>query len=75
MIGEATMSKAKKPAGRGRPDPDLMVTRAFRMRQEYADWVERFAAKERVSLSSLLDRALSAHAYQTGFTDPPERLP
>jgi hypothetical protein len=67
----ATMAKAKK----GKPDPDEMVTRAIRMRQEYADWLDRFASKERTSLAALFDRALATHAEQVGFEAPPERVP
>src|SRR5689334_13580875 len=73
MTGGAIM--AKKVAGKGKPDPDQMVTRALKMRQEYADWLERFATRERVNLSSLIDRALSAHAQQVSFESPPERIP
>jgi hypothetical protein len=71
MIGGATMAKKT----RGKPNPDQMVTRAVRMRQEYAAWFERFAQNQRVSLASLMDRALSAHAEQTGFESPPQRVP
>jgi hypothetical protein len=66
---------AKKAAGAAKTDPDQMVTRALKMRQEYADWLERFATKERVNLASLIDRALSSHAQQVGFEVPPERTP
>jgi hypothetical protein len=68
------MAKAKKPA-KGKPDPDQMVVRALKMRQEYADWLDRFASKERVSLAALFDRALASHATQMGFEAPPERIP
>jgi hypothetical protein len=66
---------AKKAAGGEKPDPDQMVTRALKMRQEYADWLERFATHERVNLASLIDRSLAAHAQQVGFEIPPERVP
>ena len=69
----ATM--AKKPPARKKPDPNEMVTRAIRMRQEYADWLDQFATKERVTLASLFDRALATHAEQAGFRAPPERVP
>jgi hypothetical protein len=75
MTGGATMAKAKKTAVKAKPDPDAMVTRAIRMRQEYADWLDRFASKERTSLAALFDRALSTHAEQAGFEAPPERVP
>jgi hypothetical protein len=52
-------------------DPDSMVTRALKMRQEYAEWAERFASEERVNLASLIDRALATHAEQSGFDSPP----
>jgi hypothetical protein len=45
------------------------------MRQEYADWLEQFATKERVNLASLIDRALNTHAEQAGFKLPPARTP
>jgi hypothetical protein len=75
MTGGAIMTKAKKPGGKVKPDLDLMVTRALKMRQEYADWLERFAARERVNLASLIDRALASHAREAGFETPPERVP
>ena len=71
MSGGTTMAKRS----RGKPNPDLMVTRALRMRQEYADWLERFGAKERVNLASLFDRALASHAEKAGFEAPPQRVP
>ena len=49
MTGGATMAKAKKPAGKAKPDPDLMVPRTLKVRQEYADWLDRFATRERVT--------------------------
>jgi hypothetical protein len=77
MTGGATMAKAKKGAAKAKakPNPDEMVTRALKMRQEYADWLERFATMERVSLASLFDRALATHAERAGFEAPPERIP
>jgi hypothetical protein len=66
---------AKKPPAKKKPGADEMVTRAIRMRQEYADWLERFAMKERVTLAALFDRALVTHAQECGFQDPPERVP
>jgi hypothetical protein len=66
---------AKKAAARKKPGPGEMVTRALKMRQEYADWLEGFAAKERVNLASLIDRALVTHAERAGFRAPPDRVP
>ncbi len=66
------MAKANaKPKAKAKPD--RLVTRALKMTGDYAAWLERFAARERVSLSSLIDRALSAHADQTKFDPPPAR--
>jgi hypothetical protein len=77
MTGGAIMAKAKRGAAKAKakPDPDQMVTRALKMRQEYADWLEKFAATERVSLASLFDRALASHADREGFEAPPRRVP
>jgi hypothetical protein len=74
MTGGATLEMTKKPVAKKKP-PDRLVTRALKMRPEYATWLERFASRERINLSSLIDRALSAHAQQTGFDAPPERTP
>ena len=73
MSDEATM--VKKPKGKAKPNPDAMTTRALKMRQEYADWLERFAKRERVTVASLVDRALLTHAQATDFEPPPERTP
>ena len=75
MTGGATMAKAKKPAGKAKANPDLMVPRTLKVRQEYAGWLDRFAARERVTLASLFDRALASHAREVGFELPPERVP
>lgn len=66
---------AKRSTAKGKTNPDAMVTRALKMRQEYASWLERFADRERVTLASLIDRALAAHARDTGFDPAPERTP
>ena len=72
-MSRATVVKKSKPKEKATPTPNTMTTRALKMRQEYADWLERFASRERVTLASLFDRALSSHAQQTGFEQPPER--
>src|SRR4051794_28517345 len=73
MIGGAAMVKKPKAKAKGQPDPGVMTTRALKMRQEYADWMERFASHERVTLASLIDRALASHAERAGFDEPPSR--
>jgi len=64
----------RKRTGKGKSQgPE--TTKAFRMSTEYADWVERFANSERISVASLLDRALAEHAKNLGFEVPPDRVP
>jgi hypothetical protein len=66
------MARTKK-TGR-KPDSDAMTTRAFRMRQEYADWLEQLASFDRSTISSLLDRAVAHYAKSIGFSkEAPER--
>jgi hypothetical protein len=67
-----TMAKAKKP--RGKPDPEAMTTRAFRMRQEYAEWLEGLATYDRSSVAAVIDRALAHYGKAIGFhKEAPER--
>ena len=65
------MAKPKK--GARKPRPDEMVTRAIRMRQEYADWLEELASADRSTLSGQIDRAVTKYAKEVGFRGPPER--
>jgi hypothetical protein len=68
----ATMARPKK--SKGKPDPDEMTTRAFRMRQEYAEWLKRLASYDRSSVASLLDRAVTHYGKSIGFSEEaPER--
>ena len=67
------MAKVKK--ARGGPDPNEMVTRALRMRHEYADWLDRFASRECRTVSSMIAWALAKSAEQAGFEPPPDRVP
>jgi hypothetical protein len=61
----------RKPSGK--PDPGEMTTRAFRMRQLYADWLEDFAVHNRTSLAGLFDQALAEFAKVKEFKSPPRR--
>lgn len=71
-MGVAVMGK-KRPS-KGKPVlPE--TTKAFRMSKSYSDWIERFANSERISVASLLDRALTDHAKKLGFEMPPDRIP
>ena len=67
------MARPKKPAGK--PKPDDVMQRGIKMTRAYGDWLDRFAAKERVGLSTLIDIALVALAETKGFEPPPERTP
>ena len=70
--GATTMTKpGRKPSGK--PDPNEMTTRAFRMRQQYADWLEGLAAYNRTSLAGLFDQAIAEYARAKGFKPPPQR--
>lgn len=64
----------RKRTGKGKSaGPE--TTKAFRMSMAYAEWIERFANSERISVASLLDRALAEHAKKLGFETPPDRVP
>jgi hypothetical protein len=67
------MAKAKKkrPASAG---PE-MLAKGVRMTREYSDWLDRLASKERMSVSTLIDRAVAEYAARIGFEAPPERVP
>jgi hypothetical protein len=72
MAGDMpTMAKAKKkkPAG-----PE-MLAKGLRMTREYADWLDRLASKERMTIATLIDRAVAEYAARAGFEAPPERVP
>jgi hypothetical protein len=68
-----TMAKAKKKAPR--PGGARMTTRGLRMTEAYAEWIDQFAAAERMGVATLIDRAVAAYAKQVGFKTPPERVP
>ena len=72
MANGTTMAKDRK--ARGGPDPDEMVTRALKMRHEYADWLERFASRECRTVASVIAWALAKTAEQSGFEPPPDRV-
>lgn len=68
------MAKRKAAAKAAKGDVSS-VPRTFRVSITYAEWLDRFATRERMNLSTLIDRALAAHAAATGFEAPPERTP
>ncbi len=67
----SALTMAKKPPRK--PNPNVMTTRAWKMRQEYADWLELFARFNRTTLAGLFDQALLDFAEKKGFRKPPER--
>ena len=52
-----------------------MLAKGVRMTREYSDWLDRLADRERMSVSTLIDRAVTAYARETGFEPPPGRVP
>ena len=50
-----------------------MLALGVRMTREYADWSTALRPRERMSVSTLIDRALAAYAATTDFEVPPER--
>jgi predicted DNA-binding ribbon-helix-helix protein len=69
----ATMAKAKKKQSQS-AGPE-MLAKGIRMTREYSDWLDRLADRERMSVSTLIDRAVTAYARETGFEAPPMRVP
>jgi hypothetical protein len=68
-----TMARPKKKAAKG--GAPQMTTRGLRMTVAYAEWIDEFAASERMGVATLIDRAVAAYAKETGFKAPPERVP
>ena len=69
----STMTRPKKkPTPPAAPE---MLARGIRMTREYADWLDQLASSERMSVATLIDRAVAAYAKQMGFKVPPDRVP
>ena len=65
-----------KPIPRGRPPltgGQKKHILGLRGREEYKDWLGRFAERERSDVSDLVDDALVAYANLRGFETPPKR--
>lgn len=78
MLAETVMAK-KKPAQRSlknkeRKSPGF-TTKAIRMTEAYADWLERFAKANRMTVAAFVDHAMVEKAKAVGFEPPPERIP
>ena len=76
VAGKAMARKKKAAPRRGRPPlpegPRLHVL-GIRGRDEWKDWLVRFAASRRSDLVDLVDDALEAYARTHGFEPPPKR--
>jgi hypothetical protein len=68
---------ARKKMTRPKKAPILTTTKslAFRVTDDYAAWVEKFAAFNRSTLAGLFDQALAEYAMVKGFDKPPGRTP
>jgi hypothetical protein len=72
MRSGVVMPRPKK--SKAQSDPDAMTTRAIRMRQEYAEWLEALASHDRSTVAGVIDRALAHYGKAIGFDrEAPER--
>lgn len=66
----ATMSPPKK-----RPKPAAnqvnRVIASFRGTEDFREWIQGFAASQRLNVSFLIEHALVAYAEQLGYKEPP----
>lgn len=76
------MAKKKneaKPESGSAPAPDTKKWKQspqivnFRGSLEYKAWLDEFAGDQRLTVTSLIDQALSELARQRGFRVPPKR--
>ena len=68
-----TMARPKKQASKP-PEPE-MKTHGWRMTAAYSIWLEQFARSQRMSVATLIDRAVADDAERKGFKAPPDRVP
>jgi hypothetical protein len=79
MSGGTTVAKKKSdqrsPKNKERQAPGF-TTKAIRMSDGYAEWIERAAKADRTTVAGFLDRAAADRAKAIGFDEaPPERIP
>jgi hypothetical protein len=69
--------KGKRPKGRpAKAREENTRAIAFRVTEEYAEWLNRAARADRVTIAGFLDRAAADRAKAIGFNEPPpERVP
>jgi len=65
---------ARSPKNKERQGPGF-TAKAIRMAEVYAEWLERFAKRRRITVAALFDQSLADAARAHGFEAPPERLP
>lgn len=78
-MSPGTMAKKKptqrSPKNKERTEPGF-TSKAIRMSEAYAQWLERAAKHDRATVAAFLDRAAMDRAKALGFTEPPpERIP
>ena len=76
MLKEGPMAKKKPVAKPGRPPSDegpRTHVLGIRGREEWKDWLARFADANRSDMVDLIDDALEAYAKTKGFEPPPKR--
>jgi hypothetical protein len=77
-MGTTTMAKKKadgrSPKNKERTGPGF-TSKAIRMSDGYAEWLERYAKLKRATVAGLIDQVLAESAKADGFESPPERIP
>jgi hypothetical protein len=68
-----TVGLMAKPKARKSESPKPAKTIGFRVSGAYAEWIEEFASSERMSVATLIDRAVASYAKDNSFREPPER--
>jgi hypothetical protein len=76
VLEERSMAKKRTPPKPGRPKtpegPRVQVL-GIRGREDWKDWLVRFADANRSDMADLIDDALEAYAKIKGFEPPPKR--
>ena len=70
-MSRTTVMAKKKLSSKETKSDVVMTTRAFRMSESYAEWLEQAAAHDRSSVAEFLDRAAAHYAKAIGVATPP----
>lgn len=77
-MSPGTMAKKKptqrSPKNKERTEPGF-TSKAIRMSEVYAEWLEEYARANRATVAGFIDRLLAERAKADGFRPPPERIP